>query len=118
MSRLYKELPQTVTVLGHVITVLQSPLGDMEGEFDPNTMTIHIDSTSTSAKKWRALVHEQVHAALELTGVAQALEECTGSAAVEEIIVRVMETLIIQMVQKQGKLMQGAWAGEPGASDI
>lgn len=117
MARTYKELPRTVQVLGHTISVSVRPNSVNQGTFDSNSMTIEIDRELSSAKRWAALVHEMLHATLELSGVEQALEELSGSTAVEEIIVRLMETTFVSIVHAHGDLIRAAWAGEQGAPE-
>jgi hypothetical protein len=91
---------------------------DNQGMFDSSSMTIEIDSDLSSAKRWAALIHEMLHATLELSGVEQVLEDLSGSSAVEEIIVRLMETTFVNIMHAHGDTIMAAWAGEQGAPGI
>lgn len=88
------KFPTKITVLGQKIKVQQAELDDLYGDFTPSKKTIRINEKLTEEEKYQTLLHEAIHASLELAGWSHALSHET-----EEGIVRAIENGLWPLVQ-------------------
>lgn len=76
--------------------------GDTGSDVTGGYYRIRINSDLDTAGRWRTLVHEHVHGALAVSGVANVLDD-----GVEEIIAQTIEHATIQLLRQYGtQLMQ------------
>lgn len=91
------KFPTRITVLGQKIKVVQVELDELYGDFTPSKKIIRINERLTEEEKYQTLMHEAIHAALELAGWSHALSNET-----EEGIVRAIENGLWPLVQWRG----------------
>lgn len=111
-SKKSKEFPTSILVLGEPYRIELVPgfkdedgttlCGDTGSDVLGGFYRIRINSDLDTAMRWRTLLHEHIHAALAVNGVANGLD-----AEVEEIIAQSIEHATIQLLRQYGnQLMQ------------
>ncbi len=82
------KLPASINLMGQEIPITRSPLKSCYAQFDSEKMSIDIDVGCPDHMIWPALMHEMVHAVLEISGLTNLFE-----LSIEEAICRAMENL-------------------------
>jgi len=83
------------------------PKEDCVGETHGDTHLIEIDNSLNSARQWRILLHEYVHATLYINGLGNVLD-----GDVEEVIAQSLEYSITQFIHKYGIQFKEAVEGD------
>ena len=91
-------LPDRVQVLGTFFRVEVTDIGEeLAGDTLGFVRRIRISQDSDDRRKWTTLVHEWIHAAMYVNGVANVI-----SSDMEEVIAQSMEHVIEEMLRQIG----------------
>lgn len=83
------KLPSHIVLMGQTIPIVRAELKQAYAQFDSATMEITIDTKCPEHMIKTSLVHEMVHAVLEISGLTNLFD-----LSVEEAICRSMENLV------------------------
>jgi len=95
-------LPKSLPVLGEKVEIKYKEnvyvSGDRtDGSYAPSSLTIEIDTTNDEDKQEATLLHEILHAILDISGHADVIDDLKK----EEGIVRVLERVIHKLYKRR-----------------
>lgn len=93
-----KKFPEIVPVLGEKIKIelvdkLVIDNEELLGNFDSNTYTIQLENMTDEDKRDTTLLHETLHAVLEISGMATVINNKDFEEGLVEVLERVLHKL-------------------------
>lgn len=88
------KLPKSITILGKPVPIIAKPLPDLYGKYSDGK--IYINPQYTATEQYESLIHEIMHAILDISGMAYVI----GCGDKEEGIVRALEGGLIPVIRK------------------
>jgi hypothetical protein len=86
-------MPKYISILGKRIQIKQVGLEENHGEYHASPRVIKIDSSCTD--KYETLFHESLHAALEISGLRETMQN-----GQEEAVVRCIENALFPLIKR------------------
>ena len=87
-------IPETVEIFGKTITIDLTNLDDLHGDYDADKLVIRLDIKQDVDSQFKTLIHECIHAALDIGGLRHML-----SGKVEEAVTRCIENGLADILE-------------------